>query len=140
MEKKNNIGLSIIDKGLKIEGSILGKGKLIIKGQVTGTIEGSVVIIADGGEVNSNLTKVASMTIGGSFQGEVVASNELIILSTGVCIGKVECKDFVVENGGVLNAEVFCKRSSKLLTEGNTKLIDTSSNLNKLKEKKQINL
>mmetsp|Transcript_27598 Transcript_27598/g.12846 ORF Transcript_27598/g.12846 Transcript_27598/m.12846 type:complete len:84 (+) Transcript_27598:350-601(+) len=79
------------------------------------------------------------MTIGGSFQGEVIASKELIILSTGVCVGKVECKDFVVENGGVLNAEVFCKRSSKLLTGGNTESIDTSSNLSKLKEKKTNN-
>jgi len=111
--KKNNKNLSIIDKELKIEGSISSTGKLIIKGQVDGTIKGDVVIIAEDGRVNSSSTRVSSLTIGGKFQGEVTASKELIILATGACAGKVECKDLIRENGGVLNAEVSCKTSSK---------------------------
>lgn len=114
MGKKEIQNLSIIDKELKIEGSISSRGKLIIKGQVTGIIDGDVVIIAEGGKVNSSSTKVSSMTIGGSFQGEVAASKELIILATGTCEGKVECKDLIVENGGILNAEVFCKTADEL--------------------------
>lgn len=114
MGKKNNKNLSIIDKELKIEGSISSTGKLIIKGQINGTIDGDVVIIAEDGQVNSSQTKVSSITIGGNFQGEVSASKELIILSTGRCAGKVECKDLIVENGGILNAEVSCKTSSTL--------------------------
>ena len=114
MGKKNAKNLSIIDKELKIEGSISSTGKLIIKGQINGTIEGDVVIIAEDGQVHSSATKVSSITIGGNFQGEVSASKELIILATGRCAGKVECKDLIVENGGILNAEVSCKTSSKL--------------------------
>ncbi|WP_022668223.1 bactofilin family protein [Desulfospira joergensenii] len=114
MAKTNKQNLSIIDKELKIDGSISSTGKLIIKGQVTGTIEGDAVIIAEDGIVNSSSTRVASITIGGRFQGDISASKELIILATGICSGKVECKDLIVENGGVLNAEVSCKTSSKL--------------------------
>lgn len=114
MGNKNRQNLSLIDKELKIDGSISSSGKLIIKGQVTGTIQGDVVIIAEEGRVNSNSTKVSSLTIGGHFQGDVIASKELVILSTGTCAGKVECKDLIVENGGVLNAEVSCKNSAKL--------------------------
>ena len=136
MGKKINENLSIIDKELKIEGSIKSSGKLIIKGQVTGTIEGDVVIIAEDGRVNSSSTKVSSMTIGGNFQGEVTASKELIILATGTCAGKVECKDLIVENGGILNAEVFCKTSSKLSTGNETHNFDTKE----LKKGKQIEL
>ncbi len=116
MGKKNTKNLSIIDKELKIEGSISSTGKLIIKGQINGTIDGDVVIIAEDGQVNSSATKVSSITIGGNFQGEVSASKELIILATGRCAGKVEYKDLIVENGGILNAEVSCKTSSKLAT------------------------
>jgi len=94
--KKTSKNLSIIDKELKIEGSISSSGKLIIKGQVTGTIEGDVVIIAEDGLVNSSATKVSSITIGGNFQGEVTATKELIILSTGKCAGKVECKTLLL--------------------------------------------
>lgn len=110
MNKKN---LSIIDKELTIEGSISSSGKLIIKGKVNGEIKGDVIVIAEDGEVDSNSAVVASMTVGGKFNGDVIASKELIILSTGSCAGKVECKDLIVENGGVLNAEVSCTTSSQ---------------------------
>ncbi len=137
MGKKNSQNLSIIDKELKIEGSISSRGKLIIKGQVTGTIKGDVVIIAEDGRVESTATEVSSITIGGNFQGEVTASKELIILATGTCAGKVECKDLIVENGGVLNAEVSCKTSSKLPGGKDSKMFSASS---KLKKGKQIEL
>ncbi|WDP88951.1 MAG: polymer-forming cytoskeletal protein [Desulfobacter sp.] len=123
MGKNDRKNLSIIDKELKIDGSISSTGKLIIKGQVTGTIDGDVVIIAEDGIVHSSATKVSSLTIGGSFQGEVEASKELVILSTGTCAGKVVCQDLIVENGGVLNADVSCKTSGSMaMPKPNAKL------------------
>jgi cytoskeletal protein CcmA (bactofilin family) len=97
--------ISIIDKELKIDGSVASKGTLIIKGVIKGTLAGETIVIAQGGEVYAE-TKVASMTIGGKFQGDICATKELIILSTGNCIGKVECESLTVENGGILNASV----------------------------------
>ena len=135
MGKKDRKNLSIIDKELKIEGSISSTGKLIIKGQVTGTIDGDIVIIAEDGIVNSSATKVSSLTIGGNFQGEVSASKELIILATGTCAGKVECQDLIVENGGILNADVSCKTSSRL-SPGK----ESASFISGLKKEKQIEL
>ncbi len=128
MGKKNNKNLSIIDKELKIEGSISSSGKLIIKGQINGTIDGDEVIIAEDGRVTSSATKVSSITIGGNFQGEVSATKELIILATGTCAGKVECKDLIVENGGILNADVSCKTSSKLSSSKEGKPFESVKN------------
>ena len=135
MGKKDRKNLSIIDRELKIDGSISSTGKLIIKGQVTGTIDGDIVIIAEDGIVTSSATTVSSLTIGGNFQGEVSASKELIILATGTCAGKVECQDLIVENGGILNADVSCKTSSRL-TPGKEKVSFVSG----LKKEKQIEL
>jgi cytoskeletal protein CcmA (bactofilin family) len=133
--KKDRKNLSIIDKELKIDGSISSTGKLIIKGQVTGTIDGDIVIIAEDGVVNSSSTKVSSLTIGGNFKGDVAASKELIILATGICAGKVECQDLIVENGGILNAEVSCKTSSRLAPGK-----ESASFMAGLKKEKQIEL
>ncbi|NQT68652.1 MAG: polymer-forming cytoskeletal protein [Desulfobacteraceae bacterium] len=105
--KNTSKDFSIIDKELTVDGTISSKGKLVIKGVVKGTLIGETVIIAEEGKVFAD-TKASSMTIGGTFEGEIRASKELIILSTGNCSGKVVCKDFVVEAGGVLNAEVNC--------------------------------
>lgn len=135
MAKKNTKNLSIIDQELKIDGSISSSGKLIIRGQVTGTIDGDVVIIAKNGQVNSSATTVSSITIGGNFTGELSASKELIILSTGNCAGKVECQDLIVENGGILNAEVSCKNASRM-----TKNSRDPASLADLKTEKHIEL
>ncbi len=116
LKGKNRINLSIIDRDLSIDGSLTSRGKLIIKGSLKGTIDGEIVVIAKEGKVDSD-AKVSSMTIGGSFRGEISATKELIILSTGRCEGKVKCKDLIVENGGILNAEVVSMKSDKYVEE-----------------------
>ena len=105
--KRKSKDFSIIDRALTVDGTITTRGRIVIKGTVKGTLEGDTIIIAREGAVYAD-AKVASMTIGGKFEGEIHASKELIILSTGNCSGRVECKDFVVEAGGVLNAQVTC--------------------------------
>jgi cytoskeletal protein CcmA (bactofilin family) len=98
---------SIIDKELTIDGTVSTTGRLIVKGILKGTVIGKNVVIAEEGSVYAN-AKVASMTIGGTFEGEIRALKKLILLSTGKCTGKVVCKDLVIETGGILNAQVTC--------------------------------
>ena len=105
--KKTSKDFSIIDKDLLVEGKLPCKGKLVVNGTVKGTIDGETVIIGKEGAVYAK-TRVLSMTIGGLFEGEVDASDELIILSTGKCSGKVVCKNLVMEANGELNARVAC--------------------------------
>jgi cytoskeletal protein CcmA (bactofilin family) len=100
-------GFSIIDKELTIDGTVSTSGRLIVKGVLKGTVIGNNVIIAEEGSVYAD-AKVVSMTIGGTFEGEIRASKELILLSTGRCTGKVVCKDLVIETGAILNAQVTC--------------------------------
>ena len=105
--KNESKDFSIIDKELTIDGTVSTNGRLIIKGVVKGTLVGKNVVIAEEGAVYAD-TEVASITIGGIFEGQVRASKELIILSTGSCKGEIVCKDFSVEAGGILNAHVTC--------------------------------
>jgi len=107
MVKNESKDFSIIDKELTIDGTVSTNGRLIIKGVVKGTLVGKNVVIAEEGAVYAD-AEVASITIGGIFEGQVRASKELIILSTGSCKGKIVCKDFSVEAGGILNAHVTC--------------------------------
>ena len=105
--KKISEDFSIIDNELTIDGTVSTTGRIIVKGILKGTVIGKNVVIAEEGAVYAN-AKVASMTIGGSFEGEIRALKELILLSTGKCTGKVVCNDLVIETGGILNAEVTC--------------------------------
>jgi cytoskeletal protein CcmA (bactofilin family) len=99
---------SIIDEGFIIEGAVEGKGRLIVKGLVKGSITGDDVVVAQEGAVYAD-ARAKMMTIGGFFEGAVDVEGELIILSTGKCSGKIKCKDLVIEAGGILNAAVACQ-------------------------------
>jgi cytoskeletal protein CcmA (bactofilin family) len=101
--------LSLIDKSLTFTGSIIGKGQLVIKGAVSGTIETDSVIIAEEGKAQCDAT-VRCMTVGGIYEGNLHAEKELIVLKGGCCSGTVSCGDLIVEAGGVINAAVTCTK------------------------------
>jgi len=103
--KKN---ISIVDRGLTIDGSVSCSGQLIVKGVVQGTLKGDDVVIAEDGAVHADAT-VAVMTVGGHFDGTLKVLQKLLVLSTGHCQGKIVCKDLTVEPGGILNCEIACK-------------------------------
>ena len=98
---------SIIDRDLEVDGSLVDKGSLIVKGTVKGTLEGKSVVISEEGTILAD-AKIETMTIGGRFEGRVETSGQLKILATGRCSGEVVCQDLVVEPGGQLNARVTC--------------------------------
>ncbi len=106
--KKEDKHFSIIDEGFTVDGTVAGKGRLVIKGTIKGAVSGDNVVVAEEGAVYAD-ARANVMTIGGVFDGQIQADKELIILSTGKCSGQVKCHDLVVEAGGVLNAAVACK-------------------------------
>ncbi len=110
---KKSKNISIVDKGLSAEGTFTTPGKLIVKGTIKGKLKCEEVIIAQEGAVYA-VAEVGRITIAGKFDGEVSAAEELMILPTGKCSGKVTCRDLVVEAGGKLNAEVNCIASRDL--------------------------
>ncbi|MCP4745512.1 MAG: polymer-forming cytoskeletal protein [Desulfobacteraceae bacterium] len=109
--KDDSKKISIIDEGFTVDGTVTGKGRVIVKGTVKGTLTGDNVIIAKKGAVYAQ-AKVNKMTIGGLFDGEVEVDKSLTLLSTGNCSGKILCKELIVESGGILNATVICKNKS----------------------------
>jgi cytoskeletal protein CcmA (bactofilin family) len=97
--------LSIIDDGFSIDGTIEFSGELLIRGRVGGKVKGDTVTIAEEGAADADM-QVHRLTIGGRFQGDVHADEEVVILATGQCDGRVQCRNLVVHEGGRLNADV----------------------------------
>ena len=98
-------GLSIIDKGLKVEGILSAEGKLIVGGDVTGTLIGDEVIIVPGSRVVAQ-AEVREMVICGDFEGEIRAYETLKIMPTGRFCGHIVCKNLSLQAGGTLNGSV----------------------------------
>jgi cytoskeletal protein CcmA (bactofilin family) len=98
---------SIVDKGLTFDGELNCKGKLIVNGTIKGKLIGETVVIGEGGSVYADVEAV-HISIGGTFQGNLIASALLVIMSTGNCSGNFRCKKLVLEPGGILNGDVNC--------------------------------
>ena len=101
--------LSIVEKGLTIDGAVSFKGQLIVKGTIKGTLAGDHVVIEEDGVVVAD-TQAAFITIGGAFRGKLTVSGKLVLLSTGNCSGIIECQEMEMESGAVLNGEVNCSK------------------------------
>ena len=97
--------LSIVDDGFSVEGTIEFTGELLIRGRVGGKVKGDIVTIAEEGAANADM-KVRRLTVSGRFDGDVHAAEELVVLSTGRCDGRVQCGNIFVHEGGQLNADV----------------------------------
>lgn len=108
MKLTSSKAISIVDKGTTVDGTITGVGQLVVKGSVQGSLTGEDVVVAKEGSVTASTT-VNRLTIGGSFDGEVEAVEDTIVLATGRCAGTVVCKNLVVEAGGQLDAMVVSK-------------------------------
>jgi len=104
-----NSNISIFDNELRLKGSFSFKGRLIIKGSFEGKIAGENLIIAEEGVVLAEIN-TENVTIGGQFEGYITALNEVMILSTGICSGKISCKSLVVKTGGLLNGDIRCTK------------------------------
>jgi cytoskeletal protein CcmA (bactofilin family) len=103
--------LSIVEKGLTIDGSVSFKGQLIINGTVKGTLVGDHIVISEEGVLAAE-TRASFITIGGTFRGRLTVSGKLVLLSTGICSGIIECQDMEMEPGGVLNGEINCRQTA----------------------------
>ena len=97
--------LSIIDKGLKVEGTVNAGGKLVIAGAMEGVLVGTNVVTVQGSHVVARV-EVRDMVIAGDFEGDVTALRSLRILRTGNFSGNIVCKTLSLEAGGKLNGHV----------------------------------
>jgi len=104
-----NSNISIFDSELRLKGAFSFKGRLIMKGSFEGKIAGENLVIAEEGVVLAEIN-AENVTIGGQFEGYITALNEVVILSTGICSGKISCKSLVVETGGLLNGDIRCTK------------------------------
>ena len=97
--------LSIIDKNLTIEGTLQFKGKIIVAGTLHGNMHGEHALTTKGSDIHADV-KIDEMTIGGSFQGNIIAYKWLRISPTGNVTGNLFCNTLIIEPGGILNGKV----------------------------------
>ncbi|MHB1346702.1 MAG: bactofilin family protein [Candidatus Humimicrobiaceae bacterium] len=130
----NNKTLTIIGEGVVIEGSLYSPGTTRVDGKVTGEIIAEkAIIIGKEGKVEAKV-KTKDAMIAGSFVGNMVASGEVEISSTGKFTGNLIQKDalLTVERGGLFKGESMISEDQKVFEikndDNKTGLLDARKN------------
>lgn len=110
MAKKNFIDdisvNTIVGPGALISGNITVSGFLRIDGDIDGNIQTmGRVIIGEEARIRGNI-RAASVSVGGIVQGDIIAPDYVVVLSSGMVVGSVLTKKLRVDDNVILHG--FC--------------------------------
>jgi cytoskeletal protein CcmA (bactofilin family) len=100
-------GLASIGKSVSIKGEISGNEDIYLDGQVEGSIQlgGNIVTIGPSGRVKADIT-AKSLTVGGTLDGNVHASERTELRKTAVVTGDVQTRRIAIEEGAYFKGKL----------------------------------
>ncbi len=97
---------TIVGPGSFVDGSLSVPGFLRIDGDVNGNISTpGRVIIAEDARIRGNI-HASSVSVGGMVQGDIIAPEEVVVLSSGLVLGEVLTKKIRLDENVFLHG--FC--------------------------------
>jgi len=109
---------TILADDLEIKGTIKFKSSLMIKGILDGEIisEG-LIIVGPTAKVTAKIT-TKNLISHGEIQGDVTASEQVILKNTAVHNGNVTTPNIVIESGSLFNGSCIMKKGGATGSEG----------------------
>ncbi|GMO50504.1 MAG: polymer-forming cytoskeletal protein [Termitinemataceae bacterium] len=105
---------TIIGLGSSVQGDIESAGFTRVDGSIRGDLNVSGrVVVGEHARLKSDINGT-SITIGGVVYGNVIASERLVVLSTGLILGDVITRRIAVEEGSLIHGKItVCKDDPK---------------------------
>jgi cytoskeletal protein CcmA (bactofilin family) len=100
-------GLANIGKSVTIKGELSGSEDIYLDGQVEGSIQlaGNSVTVGPNGRVKANIT-AKNLTVSGTLDGNVHASERTELRKTAVVNGDVQTKRIAIEEGAYFKGKL----------------------------------
>jgi cytoskeletal protein CcmA (bactofilin family) len=134
-EVKGTKNLTVIAEGVEVNGKINCPGSLRIDGSVKGEIiTGKDTTIGKEGSVEASI-KTTNAIIAGTYKGDMAATGEVEVTSTGKFIGNLTQKDalLTISKGGLFKGESTVNSGSEVFKQEDTKK-DTGDSPQKFKK------
>lgn len=128
MVKRNDFTLNtIVGPGTSVFGDIDSAGFTRVDGAVHGDVKAKgKVIVGEEARLKSNISGTA-VTIGGVVYGNIIASDRIIVLGTGLVLGDIITRRIRADDGCLIHGKiVVCKSDEqweKLIVEYKDKLL-----------------
>jgi cytoskeletal protein CcmA (bactofilin family) len=110
-------GLANIGKSVTIKGELSGSEDIYLDGQIEGNIQltGNSVTVGPNGRVKANIT-AKNLTIGGTLDGNVHASERTELRKTAVVNGDVQTRRIAIEEGAYFKGKLEILTDAKPAT------------------------
>ena len=96
-------GVAVIARGVEMSGRLVVPKSLVVEGEFSGELEiASSVWVEESGAVTAPI-RARSVEIRGAVMGDIVATREVVIHSTGRLHGDVETPSLVIARGATFN-------------------------------------
>jgi cytoskeletal protein CcmA (bactofilin family) len=97
---------SVIGRNTRFRGEVTGKGPLVVRGQIHGTIGiEDRLTVTEGGRLDAEV-RVSEMTIAGEAEGNLRTRGTLLIRPTATVTGRIWAGRLRVEEGGILQGTI----------------------------------
>ncbi len=118
---------SIVGEGTTFRGELVLAGLLRIDGDFSGTITTSgKVLVGKNGRAECTI-KAGTVVVGGIVRGNIVSTEKVMVLSTGMVIGNISTPRLVVEEGVLLNGSCLVSKEAAAVKETRDTTVSTQS-------------
>ncbi|HOJ52883.1 MAG TPA: polymer-forming cytoskeletal protein [Syntrophales bacterium] len=110
-KKSQKVGI-ILGETAQIKGDLWGEGMTLIKGKVTGNIEGEQIIIDDKASIYGDIIG-QTVSIAGEVDGQITAKEMVEIKATGHVKGDIKAPRIAIEEGAYFYGFCYMEQTSK---------------------------
>ena len=115
---------TIIGAGVKVEGTFVAAGNVVVKGQITGSVETeSDLFLKPGGLIEADI-KAQNISVGGIVKGNLEVANKIEMASTANVAGDVNCQILSMEEGATLSGRCSVGKGSSNSGHKKEKIIE----------------
>ena len=104
-DRTNEAGCIVIGEGVTVSGKFVVPGRAVINGSLEGDLQADELLVGAQGKLVGN-TKVRKADIFGEIRDTLLASEHLIIRSTGRVNGNASYGEIEIERGGLVQGAI----------------------------------
>ncbi len=94
---------TIIGSGVKVEGTFVAVGNVVLKGELIGSLETkSNLDLEEGGKIEADI-KAKNALIAGEVKGNLEVAEKIELASSAKVLGDLDCRVLAIEEGAVLS-------------------------------------
>jgi cytoskeletal protein CcmA (bactofilin family) len=105
-DRTNEVGCIVIGEGVTVSGKFVVPGRAIINGSLEGDLQADEILVGAQGKLVGDI-KVRKADVFGEVHDTLLASEHLIIRSTGRVNGNASYGEIEIERGGLVQGAVI---------------------------------